>query len=580
MKYRLIKNSLNNIYNPKETVLKNRGINNINKYINLNDDDLHDYNLLDNIDLAVECLLKHIENQSNIHIIVDSDTDGYTSASILYNYLKLISPEINLSYSIHTGKQHGISDDIIIPENIQLLLIPDAATNDVEQCKLLKNKGVDIIILDHHIQDKENPYAIIINNQTCDYPNKQLSGVGIVYKFLQVLDEATWNYYADNFLDLVALGLIGDMMDIREYETKRLIDKGLSKIRNKMFKALIDKQSFSMGTDITINNVQFYIVPLINAMIRAGDYEEKELMFRAFIETDEVFKYKPRRKSKNDPEPEEIDETIYNRVARLCANAKNRQNNSKDKDVKKLFEYIKEKNIDNDKVMFINTTNILDNNMTGVVAMEVARKFNKPCLLLRRKEGTEDYYAGSGRNCSNSPLQNLKELLEETNLFDFVQGHDNAFGLGIKKENIRKAIEYINGKLKDVDFDYYYEVDFILDIEDLSIGFIKELDELKSIYGMGINEAYVLINNINVNKSDFIIMGKESNSWKFVFNNEIAFVKFKCNEEDKILNWLNDGWSDEETIEINVIGKAGVNNYNGILTPQIIIESYEIVSKE
>lgn len=580
MKYRLIKNSLNNIYNPKETVLKNRSINNINKYFNLNDDDLHDYNLLSNIDLAVECLLKHIENQSNIHIVVDSDVDGYTSASILYSYLKLINPEINLSYSIHTGKQHGLSDDIKIPEDINLLILPDAGTNDTEQCKELKEKGIDIIILDHHIQDKENPYAIIINNQTCNYPNKQLSGVGIVYKFLQALDEVTWSYYADNFLDLVALGLIGDMMDIREYETKRLIDKGLSKIRNKMFKALIDKQSYSIGTDITINNVQFYIVPLINAMIRAGDYEEKELMFRAFIKTDEAFKYKPRRKSKNDPEPEEIDETIYDRVARLCANAKNRQNNSKDKDVEKLFEYIKEKNIDNDKVMFVNATDILDNNMTGVVAMEVAKKFNKPCLILRKKEDTENYYAGSGRNCSNSPLQNLKELLEETNLFDFVQGHDNAFGVSIKKENIKKAIEYINKKLKDVDFDYYYEVDFILDIEDLSISFIKELDELKSIYGMGINEAYVLINNINVNKSDFIIMGKKSNSWKFLFNNEIAFVKFNCNEEDEILNWLNDGWGDEETIEINIVGKCNINSYNGILTPQIIIEAYEVLTKE
>ena len=169
----------------------------------------------------------------------------------------------------------------------------------------------------------------------CNYLNKNLCGTGIVYKFLQALDEELWNDYTEDFLDLVSLANIADSMDIKQLETKRLIDKGLSKIRNKLFKALIEKQSYSINNNIIINNIHFYIVPLINGLIRAGDYEEKDLLFRAFIETDEIFKYKPRRKSKNDPEPEEIDEDIYTRVARLCGNARQRQNNSKDKDVEK-----------------------------------------------------------------------------------------------------------------------------------------------------------------------------------------------------------------------------------------------------
>ena len=154
-----------------------------------------------------------------------------------------------------------------MPENINLLIIPDASTNDIEQCKSLKEKGLDIIILDHHISNGINPYAIVVNNQMCKYQNKALSGVGIVYKFLQALDEETWNEYADNFLDLVALGNIADVMDIREFETRRLIDKGLANIKNHLIKALIEKQSYSMGKTINITNIQFYIVPLINALV-------------------------------------------------------------------------------------------------------------------------------------------------------------------------------------------------------------------------------------------------------------------------------------------------------------------------
>ena len=72
-------------------------------------------------------------------------------------------------------------------------------------------------------------------------------------------------------------------MDIKEPETKRLIDKGLSKIRNKLFKALIEKQSYSINNNITINNIQFYDCSyLINVLNSVQDYDEKDMLFRAF----------------------------------------------------------------------------------------------------------------------------------------------------------------------------------------------------------------------------------------------------------------------------------------------------------
>ena len=576
MQYKLINNSLNDIYNPKETVLRNRGIEDVDAYLNLDDSVLIHFSELDNIGDAVQCLLKHLENDSEIHIVVDSDTDGACSAAMIYQYLKLIKPDVKLSYSIHTKKQHGLSDDIIIPETAKLIILPDSGTNDIEQCKTLKEKGIDIIILDHHISNENNPYAIVVNNQMCNYPNKNLCGGGICYRFLQALDEETWNDYADNFLDLVALSNIADCMDIKEPETKQLIDKGLSKIRNKLFKALIEKQSYSINNNITINNIQFYIVPLINALIRAGDYDEKDMLFRAFIETDEVFKYKPRRKSKNDPEPEEIDEDIYTRVARLCGNARQRQNNLKNKNVEKILEYIEEKEYHNNKIIFANVTDKLNENLTGLVAMNIATKYNKPCLLLRKVKDKNDFYAGSARNINRSPLPNLKDYLDETQLFEYCQGHQGAFGVEIHKDNIPKVIELINEQLKDMDFTSYYEVDFVIEADDLDIPFVKAMDELKSFYGQGIEESLVYIKNINISRNDIYFMGKDSSTIKFIYNDEITFIKFKAGENDPIYKWLNDWENDSDIMVINAIGRVGFNMFGGILTPQITVEKWEI----
>ena len=575
MNYRLIKNSLNDIDNPKQTILLNRGIENWKQYLNLSEDCTHDFNLLDNIDKAVGCFINHIEKKSRIHIIVDSDVDGYTSASMVYRYIKHLGEDINVTYSLHTKKQHGISKDVEIPKDCELLIIPDAGSNDIEQCKELVEKGIDVIILDHHICDKENDFAIVVNNQMCDYPNKNFCGAGIVYKFLKAIDDELWEDYADKMLDIVALGNISDVMDMRECETRYYVDLGLSKIRSKLFKALIEKQSYSMNGVVNITSVQFYVTPILNSMIRVGSAEDKDLLFRAFIETDEVFKYKKRG------ETEESDEDIYTRAARLCYNAKNRQGKEVQKGVDAIDELIQEKEIYKDKVMFINVSDILGETLTGLVAIKIAEKYNRPCLLLRRQKVREDgslYYGGSCRNFDNSPIESLKDFLDSTGTFEFVQGHDNAAGISIPRENVTKSIELCNERLADVDFQKCFNVDFDMECDDLSVAFIKAIDEMKDIFGQGIKEPLVHIKNIPIWSENFFVMGKNSNSWKVINDEGYAFVKFNVDvDKDEVLQIYNSNLDREEEYSlgsIDVVGTVSINNYNNILTPQIIIKDY------
>ena len=572
MKYRLIKDSLNDEYNAQKTILLNRGVENWKEYLNIDESCINDYSMLDNIHEAVLCYISHLDSGSKIHVIVDPDVDGFCSASEIIRYTKKINPEANITYSLHTQKQHGISEDIIIPEDIDLLIVPDAGSNDVEQCKKLADKGIDIIVLDHHICDKKNPYAIVVNNQMCDYPNKNFCGGGIVYKFLKAVDDELWENYADDFLDMVALSNISDVMDMREFETRYYVNAGLNKIRSKVFKALIDKQSYSMKDVVNIISVQFYVTPILNAMIRVGNQDDKDLLFRAFIETDEVFKYKKRGAT------EETDEDIYTRAARLCYNAKNRQGKEVSKSVSEIDDIIKQNELYKNKAIFVNVSNVLSQTLTGLVAMKIADKYNKPCLLLRRQKLHDDggmFYGGSCRNFDHSPIGSLKNELDSTNLFEFVQGHDNSAGFSINRKNIENAIKRINTMWKDIDFTAYYEVDFDKDVSEIDVSFVKEIDDIKDLFGQGLKEPYIHISNIPVAKEDAFIMGKESNSWKVIYNDELAFVKFSVDKEkDAIINSM---FSDTDGFlgTMDVVGTVSLNNYKGILTPQVIVKDYE-----
>lgn len=577
MRYKLIEGSLNDEHNVEATILKNRGIKNINRFLAPGESDTYPYSMLDNIDEAVKCAEKHIQNKDRIHILIDCDVDGYAAGSMVYRAFKKIDPNLNITYSLHTKKQHGLSKDITIPDDCNLLIIPDAGSNDVEQCRELKNKGMDIIILDHHICDVENDYAIVVNNQMCRYPNKNFCGAGIVYKFLEALDEELWEDTASGMLDMCALANISDVMDMREPETRYYVLRGLAKIRSKLFKALIDKQSYSMNGIVNITSVQFYITPVLNAMIRIGDQDEKDLLFRAFIETDEVFKYKKRG------ETEEVDESIYDRAARLCSNAKARQTKEVTKEVTEVERLISDKRLDENKAIFANVTGILGETLTGLVAIKIAEKYNLPTLLLRRqapRENGELFYGGSCRNFDNSPIESLKKELLNTGLFEFVQGHDNAAGFSIARDNVQAAISCINNNWKDIDFQAIWQVDFDKNAEDIDVAFIKAIDDMKDMFGQGVKEPLVHISHIPVYKESTMIMGKNLNTWKTIFNDELAFVMFSVDrDKDQIIQEYE---NEEETFDsllgyMDVVGKATLNNYKGILTPQIIVKDYEFI---
>ena len=581
LQYRLYKDANNDTSNVLKEVLKNRGIDDHYTYMNLDESVVIPYQNLDNINEAVALFMRHFNEKNKIGVLVDEDPDGFCSASMMYSYIKKMDGDYPVEYILHTrAKAHGLSDDVIIPSDVKLLIIPDAGTNDTEQCKALSETGVEILILDHHEKEEDNTYAIIVNNQISDnYDNKSLCGAGVVYRFLQALDEENWNEFADDYLDLCALANISDVMDMRSYETRYLTDLGLLNVKNKCFQALIDAQNYSMNGKVNIHNVQWYITPILNGMIRIGSQEEKELLFRAFIEQDKFFEYK-KRATKDKPS-ETIQENIYDRAARLCKNAKSRQDKQKEKSVEAISEIAQAIPFD-DKVVMIDASDILDSGLTGVVAIKIAEMFNKPCILLNKfldKETGKIIYGGSARNVNHSPIDSFKDIVNSTNVFNFGKGHANAFGISLELDKKDEAINAMNHILKDVEYDSTYRVDFILDVEDVSVKLITELGRFEDIICQGIEEPMLAIENISLTKDCFEIFGKNEDTVSFMID-EIKYIQFKCKEGNPLYDWIQNAWDENDSVTFNIVGKPSINEYNGVRTPQIIIEDVVVISSD
>lgn len=163
MKYKLIKD-IDPTLSPIQQVLSNRGIqlSEIHHYLNTTDSDISKPEEFGEIQMknAAIALITAIKEDKNMLVLVDCDCDGYTAAAILINYLYDLFPsyvENHLKYYLHEDKTHGLSDcmDYIESHNFSLIVIPDAASNDYEYHKKLKEEGKNIVILDHH----EAPYV-------------------------------------------------------------------------------------------------------------------------------------------------------------------------------------------------------------------------------------------------------------------------------------------------------------------------------------------------------------------------------------------------------------------------------------
>jgi len=558
----------------------NRGFtqDDIPHYLNTTWDDVIPPATIARIHEGAQMLIRHIKNNDLIFVQVDSDCDGYTSAALLINYLNRLFPyhtQSNVIYRVQDGKEHGLFLDRI-PEGVKLVIAPDSSSNDYQEHEILYNKGIDVLVIDHHNAEKVSEYACVINNQLCDYPTKSLSGVGMVYKFCSYIDDLLNTDIADDYLDLVAVGLVADMMDLRDFETKFLINEGISHIRNPHIKARCTNNEYSIGSELTPFGIAFYVAPFVNAVNRSGTFDEKMLVFESMLEFkayDQIPSTKRGCKGQM--------ETRVEQAIRTSNNIKNRQQKSEEAGGAIIEGLIQENNLLENRllVIAIPPDKAIDVNLTGLVANQMANKYMRPTLILNETvHDGEIWLEGSGRNFANSPLTNFRKFLLDTNLFEYAEGHNSAFGCGIKKINLPIFLMNSNEQLADFDFSISYLIDFEFYRNDsLNLrNAVLDIGSLKKHWGQGIEEPLILIKNIKITK-DNIILYQKGPTLKITLPGDegLELMKFRSSEDE-----YDSLYTDSGCVTINVIGTCDINSWHGNSKPQITIKDYEIIGKD
>lgn len=524
-------------------------------------------------------LIKHISNYDQTFLVVDADCDGYSSSALLLNYLNRLFPswvQNHVEYFMHAGKSHGLNDvsiDELLIKNVRLVICPDASSNDYEIHEALHNQGIDVLVLDHHEAPEVSKFACVINNQLCDYPTKSLCGAGIVYKFCCYLDSLMGTNYAIDYEDLCALALIGDMMDLRDYETHYFVKDGLQCIRNPFFLEMVNRQHYKLDNNITPFGIAFYVVPYINAMTRSGTLEEKYLTFEAMLEwrADEMIP-STKRGFKGTFEPR------HEQAGRTCFNVKNRQKKNQDASLQNIEDIIAELNLLDNKILVVPTEQEdVDKNLAGLIANQLASKYQRPTMVLRRIEhdGQETTYEGSLRNYGKSRLENFRQFCNDTGLVEYAEGHASAAGVGIAESHLQPFINKTNDLLKDFDTTPCYYVDLEVSAQSLTDNEVFSIASNSDIWGQGLAEPLIAITNIKLNADDIHYLGEKKNTLKLTFpGRRTTMLKFNIKEEEKELLDPKDG-----TITITAIGKCALNHYMGNVTPQIMLEDFEIVKQ-
>ena len=501
-----------------------------------------------NMDVAVDMFHGDV---GKIGIVIDSDMDGACSAAIAYMLCKEYHPDTEPIIFVHTGKQHGVTDlfSDILAANINLLIIPDAGSNEVDACIELYEHGIKVIVLDHHIIEQENKHAVVVNpynnwvwldnsfdhldvydvpdlfwRQNIKYTcNTDISGTGVVEKFACALGST------QSFKDLVTVSLISDICSLRSPENRKYVYDGLTNPTNPFIKYCLEH---CCNRGVNPEGVAFGIAPLANALARSDDQSTKRLFFDALI-------------GKIEPEA----------AVKAMKAVKSKQ----DYQVKKVVDKLSD-GLDTSHKVIIGFGEPENKSYLGLVANKFCGKYNKPTFLLRELNSTT--WSGSMR----SPID-LLEIINESGLAK-CQGHDAAAGITVKKSNLKRFARFLDGLDLDVEPDI--EVAAQIEPNNITHNLANVCVENNILWAKDVNKPLF---HCTLTTPQIYVYRNRSTIVKLI-QDGIEFIKFFISNEEASQFESAQGKS------IEVVVSLGLNEYNGQIKPQAIIERYEIVEKK
>ena len=502
-------------------------------------DDFHNPFLFKGMDIAVDRIIKAINNKEKILIYGDYDVDGITSTTVLKKYLmdRGISVDTYIPNRLHEG--YGLNKkaiDTIKERNIDLIITVDCGISAIEEVDYAVSLGMDVIVTDHHEVGEKLPNALaVIDAKRKDntYPFRALAGVGVVFKLIQALSiklEIKPEEYL-KYLDLVCVGTISDIVPL-EGENRTIAKLGLMLIkvtRNLGLRELIKSSGYK---EIDSNTISFGVAPRINACGRMGHEEEALKLFLAEdLEsatkiTKELNEYNTLRQS--------TEKAIY----------------------EEAVQQIEKNHLDANNSIVLGGKG-WHHGVIGIVSSKVTDKYYKPSILL----SFEDNIAkGSGRSVPGFDL--YEGLAKCEDLLEKYGGHSMAVGLTLKKENLENFKERFEQIAKEKNIKELVPIIYIddeLKLKDINMDLVKSISILEP-FGEANKVPLFLIRNLKIDSIRALSEGRH--------------LKLTLRDENFVINAIGFelGYLAEEYRigdRIDVVGTLEINSFNGFSSIQI-----------
>lgn len=486
-----------------------------------------------NMAQGAELLKQAVDEGWKISLLVDVDCDGYCSAAIVRQFLNT-QYNIDPIIYIRKGKAHGLrksaSEDIvakIIEDDIQLLIVPDAGSNDANECQELLMHKCHSLVLDHHKIEQDNSWAIVINHHLGEGLNTALSGTGVTAKFIE--------FYCDKYGlntpymdDLIAMSTISDSCNLTALENRYYVNHGLHNVQNLLIKAMLPSAIKRYG--LTPTGYSWAMIPLINAVCREEETDEKYKLFDAFSGHGD------------------IESTL-----KMCRAAHKWQTET----VKEAVEEI-EPTLDLDHKVIIGFCDSGLANQIGLIANKFQGKYHKPVILLR--EASPVAWSGSLR----SPVP-MADIINESGLAK-AMGHDMACGTVLKKANLKRLITYLD----KADFPLEPEIDVAGCISPKNINnkLCKACENNGDLWGQGLREPVFYINT-DIDESNVQVFEKKTTTVKVTIDG-VAFLLFMAKPE-QVVELTRKGKKN-----LSLIVTLSTNEWNGVVKPQGKIKQFEV----
>ena len=523
------------------TIIANKGLQTkqeIEVFLNPTRKDFHDPYLMPDMEIAVDRIIKAIENKEKVIIYGDYDVDGITSITVLKKFLSDRGLEVDSYIPNRLDEGYGLNKaaiDKIVENNYQLMITVDCGISGLEEIEYANSLGLETIVTDHHEPAETLPKALAVvdaKRKDNKYPCNQLAGVGVVFKLIQTISQKL-NLDAKEylkFLDIVCVGTISDIVPLVD-ENRVIAKLGLKLVevtRNVGLKALLNTIGYKK---IDSSAISFGVAPRINACGRMGHEQDALQLFLTenIVEATNI----SRKLNEYNKERQDIEKRIFEEViAKIESGEK-------------------------DKPCIVLGEENWHHGVIGIVSSKVTEMYYKPSILICFEDGEGK---GSGRSIPGFDLHDALSKCNEH--IDRFGGHSMAIGISVSKDKFGLFKSDLENYVENTDIKELtpvIKVDEEVNSKDININVVNELNMLEP-FGEANKMPIFMYKNLKINSIRALSEGKH--------------LKLTLKDENLVIDAIgfNMGHLTNEYLlgdKVDVLGSLEVNSYNGRESVQI-----------